>query len=449
LHPNILFITIDSLRADHFFGKKKIAKTPNIDFLIEQGAYFNNSITTSDYTKPCMQSIFTAKNPVGCGDSLNEYYYKIFSEKSNLMSILKNNNYRLYGIMENALCLEGLNKQIENQDAGFESSFNLHNGLEKKILTKLDEIQIQQPWFFYIHLMDLHRPCSVPEDFVNLSLSERYDFNLETIDSCVGKILEKIDLKNTLIIITADHGEYMSPFDNYTGKQNYSSSIGKIVKSILKLFIPKSYRTSVHVKKKNIVTKIRQSQIQTSHEKRLLKTRPAPDRMLFDDIVKTPLMFSGFGIEKHSIINQQTRCIDIFPTILDLLGLSYSQKITGVSLRNLLEGKTLPNYPAYMESAVTHYYKETPKPVVGIRTDKFKYFRSLTNSKNTVHMYDLQNDPFEDHNLAKTNPEKIKDFEQILSDLRHDENLEETSEEISSDEKNKLEKELKKLGYIQ
>ena len=53
------------------------------------------------------------------------------------------------------------------------------------------------------------------------------------------------------------------------------------------------------------------------HEKRLLKTRPAPDRMLFDDVVKVPFMFSGFGIEKHSIINQQTRCIDIFPTIMD------------------------------------------------------------------------------------------------------------------------------------
>ena len=85
--------------------------------------------------------------------------------------------------------------------------------------------------------MDLHRPCSVPEDFVNLSLNERYNFNIETIDSCIGKILEKIDLNNTLIIITADHGEYMSPFDNYKGKQDYSSSITKIVKSILKSFI--------------------------------------------------------------------------------------------------------------------------------------------------------------------------------------------------------------------
>ena len=166
-----------------------------------------------------------------------------------------------------------------------------------QVLTKLDEIQIQEPWFYYIHFMDLHRPCSVPEDLVNLSLSERYDFNLETIDSCIGKILEKIDLKNTLIIITADHGEYMSSFDNYTGKQDNSNSIEKIAKSTLKLFIPKSYRTSVHVKKKNIVTKIRQSQIQVSHEKRLLKTRPAPDRMLFDDVVKVPLIFSGFNIE--------------------------------------------------------------------------------------------------------------------------------------------------------
>ena len=296
--------------------------------------------------------------------------------------------------------------------------------------------------------MDLHRPCNVPDDFVNLSLSERYDFNLETIDSCIGKILEKIDLKNTLIIITADHGEYMSPLDNYMGKQNDANPIVKTVKSKLKSLIPKSYRTSVHVKKKNTVAKMKQLQIKTPHEKRLLKTRPAPDRMLFDDVIKVPLMFSGFGIKKHAILNQQTRCIDIFPTIFDLLGLSYSQNVSGVSLKNLLEGKFLQNYPAYMESGVTQYYKETPKPVVGIRTEKFKYFRSLTNQKNTVHLYDLENDPLEDYNLAKTNPERVKDFEKILSDLVCNENLEETFEEISLDEKNEIDEELKKLGYI-
>jgi arylsulfatase A-like enzyme len=450
MQPNVLFFVIDSLRGDRLFGKNKNAKTPNIDFLMKQGAYFNNSVTTSDFTKPIVQSIFTAKNPVGCGDLSAGYYSKIIPEKLNLLNVLKDNNYQIYGLMEDALCLAGLNNGMENQkDAGYDSSLTLHNGLEKKIFQILDKIQAQQrPWFYYVHVEDLHRPCIVPEDFVNLTLSERYNFNLETVDSCIGKILEKIDLKNTLIIITGDHGEYLNPFDNYAGNQDNSSSIEKIVKSIIKLFIPNSYRTSVHVRKKNIVRKIRQTQIQLPHEKRLLQTRPGPDRMLFDDIIKVPLMFSGYGVKKHFIIDQQTRCIDIIPTIFDLFGLSYSQKVDGVSLKNLLEGKTMPNYPAYMESGVIQQYKVIPKPVIGIRTDNFKYFRSLTNPNNTVNLYDLQNDPFEDHNLAKTNPEKIRDFEQILSDLRNNQDSDDLSEEISSDEKKQLEEELKKLGYI-
>ena len=447
MHPCILFIVIDSFRADRFFGKKKTAKTPNIDLLIKQGSYFNNSITTSDFTKPAMQSIFTAKNPVGCGDLNDNYYYKLLSEESNLLKILKKNNYHLFGTMENILCLEGLNKEMENADAGFKDTLNLHNGLEEKILSKIDEIQIHESWFYYIHLMDLHRPCSVPEDFVNLSLSERYDFNLTTIDTFIGKILNKIDLKNTLIVITGDHGEYMSPYDNYTGKQDNASSTEKALKSTLKLFIPKSYRTSIHVKKKKVVTKIKQSQVQSPHEKRMFKTRPMPDRMLFDDVVRVPLVMSGYGIEKHSIINQQTRSIDIFPTIFDLLNFDYPQKVVGISLKNLLEGKITEQNVAYMESAVTQNYKEIPKPVVGIRTDKFKYFRSLTNPEKIVNLYDLENDPLEDNNLAEINLELVKDFEKTLSDLRQNKDLQ-SSDEISLDEKTELEEELKKLGYI-
>ena len=100
-----------------------------------------------------------------------------------------------------------------------------------------------------------------------------------------------------------------------------------------------------------------------------------------------------------------------------------------------------------MESAVTQNYKEIPKPVVGIRTDKFKYFRSLTNPEKTVNLYDLENDPLEDNNLAEINLELVKDFEKTLSDLRQNKDLQ-SSDEISLDEKTELEEELKKLGYI-
>ena len=45
--PNIFFITIDSLRHDHCFGKNRTTKTPNIDSLIRSGAYFTQAISSA------------------------------------------------------------------------------------------------------------------------------------------------------------------------------------------------------------------------------------------------------------------------------------------------------------------------------------------------------------------------------------------------------------------
>ena len=64
MKPNILFLVIDSLRADKIFGKEKIQNIPNIDFLIKRGTYFSNTITTNNYTAQVMQSIFTSKFPL-------------------------------------------------------------------------------------------------------------------------------------------------------------------------------------------------------------------------------------------------------------------------------------------------------------------------------------------------------------------------------------------------
>ena len=51
LKPNIFLLTIDSLRADKIFGKNKSSITPNIDFLINNGAYFKEAISSIDFSK--------------------------------------------------------------------------------------------------------------------------------------------------------------------------------------------------------------------------------------------------------------------------------------------------------------------------------------------------------------------------------------------------------------
>ena len=59
MKPNILFIVIDSLRADKCHGEKKTSVTPNIDSLIENGTYFSQNITAAPSTIPSISSIFT------------------------------------------------------------------------------------------------------------------------------------------------------------------------------------------------------------------------------------------------------------------------------------------------------------------------------------------------------------------------------------------------------
>ena len=63
MKPNIIFIVIDSLRADKCHGEKKTSVTPNIDSLIENGTYFNQTITHGQSTIPCMSSILTSLYP--------------------------------------------------------------------------------------------------------------------------------------------------------------------------------------------------------------------------------------------------------------------------------------------------------------------------------------------------------------------------------------------------
>jgi arylsulfatase A-like enzyme len=142
--------------------------------------------------------------------------------------------------------------------------------------------------------------------------------------------------------------------------------------------------------------------------------------------------------------------LDIFPTIFEILDFEGPKNpINGQSLVPLLNNDNFKSLPAYMESAVIKKSPtKNPNPAVGIRTNDYKYFRDLNNAEKNVHLYDLNQDPLEDYNIANINPEKIKEFEIMLLEIRNNATVEENTENLSNDEEKELEAELKKLGYI-
>ena len=77
---------------------------------------------------------------------------------------------------------------------------------------------------------------------------------------------------------------------------------------------------------------------------------------LYDELLRTPLIFSGNTITSNKLIKNQVGSVDIFPTILDLIGLSqinndiliafgfqdncsYLVKINKINLENLLNNE--------------------------------------------------------------------------------------------------------------
>ena len=77
MNPNILFLVIDSFRADKFSGSNKSSLTPNIDKMIQNGAYFKQAISSADGTPLSLASIFTAKLGANISHSISEKALKV------------------------------------------------------------------------------------------------------------------------------------------------------------------------------------------------------------------------------------------------------------------------------------------------------------------------------------------------------------------------------------
>lgn len=444
MKPNILFIVLDACRADKFYDNKNF-KTPIINSLIKQGAYFSQAISSTDYTMSSISSMFTARYPFGVGET-KEYYNKTHSESTSYITNLKNNGYKCYATMHSALDAMGFSSYFENNNQSYQGKdVQLHSGLGDKILEMLKPNVMKSPWIYFIHILAFHRPIRVP-DFEKMSINERYDSMMEIVDSWLAKILDTIDLENTLLVITSDHGDYIPVVDN-TAKQ--SGPIIEKSKSFIKNFLPKSQVTNIHKKKKKMLRQVRSSKLKTSYEKRSLNERPDENRFQFDELVKVPLLFAGYGVPSRGVIPDLVRSIDIFPTIESILNPPNKKfDIHGRSLFPLIENEEMEEFPVYMESTTIHTGQKSPKAVIGIRTSSYKYFRSLKNPDENCHLYDLIADPTEENNLINEKPNIAKKMEDLLYHTRDElqSNFEETS--FTEEETKKIEAELKKLGYM-
>ncbi len=246
---NVIFIMIDTQRADHLaaygISAPKI-KTPEFDCFAKQGILFERFSSAEDWTKPSVATMLTGAYPLTHKAQTEK---AILSDELKLLpQILQDKGLRTGAFIANAYIAEkfGFNRGwdyytnhiVENKKSGAPHLFGAALDWIKK--------NGQNRYFVYIHTIDVHSPYTPPEHFLRLYDAQPYKGpiipkithaqigdiktgklsinyrDLERLralykgdvtyhDKYLGNFLQSLEslgfLENTLVIITADHGE--------------------------------------------------------------------------------------------------------------------------------------------------------------------------------------------------------------------------------------------------
>ena len=261
--PNVIVLTIDTLRADHLscYGYER-PTSPNIDALVARGALFENAISAAPWTLPSYGALFTGRYPsahrAGMRPSLERVWGKeacgsstpppagvmggtrqLAQEYVTLAEALQGQGYRTGALVNNPFL-----HASRGVDQGFERyawyQYTADDGVDAA-LTWIDEQQ-GAPFFLFLHLMDPHMPYAPPppfdERFGGRPLTEvgddypwqlgllraspdpeswkelligMYDGEIAYTDQEVGRFVEALAQRgmseDTLLVLHSDHGE--------------------------------------------------------------------------------------------------------------------------------------------------------------------------------------------------------------------------------------------------
>jgi len=449
MKKNIIFILIDGCRAKEIFDTKNKAYTPNIDFLIKKGISFTNCFSSVDGTTMSLNCLFNSVIPTKTGLRAK----KVILTDNNFLQQLKTNAYHIFGYIPQVSSFDSMIDLFENSDSTYFAGPPVRHLSETKheILKILNSIKKKTPWFYFIHLLDNSAlrqespPYGIPEFFEEKFGETPYDRMLSSIDFGIGEILKEINLDETLVVITSDHGSLI-PFGN-KGFTDFEPTFEKELEMGKKL-MPKSTHKiggKIFSTGRNVIRNYRLKK--ASKELSWYEERsrlPYFKQSLYDENIHIPLIISNSEISP-SFRNELMSNMDIFPTIFDILGIKNIKKnIDGFSYYPTAEKQKIDEKIIFLQTMPHEDIEDDDAE--GIRTSQYKFFRSNVDPQKNRYLYDIKIDEFENNNIIEENPDIAKDLDRKIDEIKSSST--EKINDISDEEIKKIEQELKKLGYM-
>jgi len=437
---NVILICLDTLRADHLGCYGYPRKTsPNIDSLTADSSVFFNAYASSPWTLPSHVSLFTSLS----GVQHQVYYHddKMDPSLVTLADILRKNQF---------FCPAFTGGGFVSPEYGFSKGFDVyytgeggvyyHNSaqLVYQIVSRWLERNGDKNFFIFIHTYQPHNPYACPYPYKTMFLDEKPKWRHLDLSGYLGgkgEIYRELPEKERQNIIGL-----------YDGEIRYSDE--RLIKPLLE-----------KLKEMNLYDQTMVIFTSDHGEEFFDHGSWLHGQSLYDESLKIPLIikfpeskFAGKRIQ--SIV----RLIDIMPTILDELGIDFSDyEFEGESLIPLLKKEDSQDRIFLADIGNNVLNSHVPQKIA-INFGKYKlilnkqfsrkdlsFFISPPPSLAAVELYDLAQDPHEKRNIAAENRDLVAQLTKKIEEI-HQKARKRKGEKARINEE--LQKELKALGYI-
>ena len=430
---NLLFILVDDLGwTDVSYNYSDFYETSHIDKLSETSMLFDNAYAASSVCSPTRAAIMTGKHPARINitdwipglDPKNKLLLgpvdrnELPLEETTIAEVLRDNNYSTFYTGKWHLGSEGHYPEDQGFDVnigGFEKGSpmggyyspyknpKLVDGPEGEYLTDrltLETIELikkrdpNKPFAAFLSFYNVHTPIQENKEFI--------DYYVEKLKSYENKSSQTIKEGDAITLLNQRNAKYASMV------HATDNNIGKIIKYLKENDI---YDNTLIV--------FTSDNGGLSTQRRVAPTSVYPLRAgkgwLYEGGIRIPQLIKLPNQTRSELISEPVVSYDLFPTIANLLNLSYKvDDIDGVDLSNLFIKKDINRDFIFWH--FPHYHGSLWKPGSAVRNKDWKLIEF--HEDNRLELYNLKDDISESKNLSKKFPELTKNLKNQLNQIK-------------------------------
>ena len=325
---NVLLITIDTLRADHLglYGYAR-ATSPRLDAFAQRAVVFDQAYTYWPKTRGSFVAMMSGRRDSQTG--YGKTHPVLLDFNPSLAHVLKEAGYRTAAVVDNANVAaqhgfgRGFDRYRETwQESDLPTEMDRTRAITGEGIAFVENASPSQPFFLWLHYVNPHAPYTppAPYDTAFLDAASRtgprlhtvdgfvggirkewavpgqdrlgyhvaqYDGEIAAVDQEVGRVLDALEgspaARHTVVVVTSDHGESL-------GEHDYFFDHGQDV---------------------------------------------------FDPSLRIPLLVAVPGVAGGGRTSALASTLDLVPTVLDAVKVSYPPDLAGTSLLPAMRGQAL------------------------------------------------------------------------------------------------------------